>query len=307
MGLFSRFKKRDTRHDELVTFSDSSISDSYPSVGECPANNIERCIYANAKFVGMAVMVYETRSGEGRPNFMHFLQAIIETIPETLFQLKYAGWGPCELYRPSDYDELFTEASKFNWAEYINDCGNVAYYQELQKQGRAIDLTNGILPVNWPTQIDALLASSDMATAQCLSLLKHAGEQGNFRVQDILIGETSYLFGLLGFSLVLQANLFHMRYKNSVMFIPDKLLSGPIQASLKLIEKDVNPDAPVVVLPVALKSIVFIPNEDNSVSLGRQILADSQGVFVKTDQDGCKVLEAVASNFVQGLKLQMLK
>ena len=85
MGLFSRFKKRDTGHDKSVISSDSSISDSYPSVGECPANNIERCIYANAKFVGMAAMVYETRSGEGRPNFMHFYKRSLRLFQKFYF------------------------------------------------------------------------------------------------------------------------------------------------------------------------------------------------------------------------------
>lgn len=300
MGLFSHFRNKDNKNHVPMA------SPSSPSANMTLATSIERCIYANAKFIGAVAMYVHTRSQEGsHPNFIMFLNQILEILPENLHRLLTTDAGrEATFLRPEEYRDFFGEGSERDWSQYISDCGVVAYVQELYKQGETIRKKHGQnqIPVNIPTQLDSLKSSSQMAIAQCLSLLKAAQKQNDSSIKSILLDDSSYLFALVYFYLGLQVNLFHMLYQNGVVFIPDHLLNGPIEISLNFVETGINPDAPVVAFPFPLASIMYIPNEDNNVALGHFPLAGIEGVIVRTDQSCEEYIETLADNFVAGLE-----
>lgn len=303
MGLFSSFRRKRNSEERVIT---ETAAASSPAAGQnlgcVRGDNVGRCIYANAKFIGLVEMAYGRRD-EGRPNFMGFLSEILEALPPNLYRLRLLDEGSDFLYQPSEYSEFFSPASGVSWANYIYDCGDVAYFQELKIQGRGIEVINGHrhLPLNWPTQFAALSRSSDMAIAQCLGLLKYARENNDTRIEKIMLEDPPYLFALVLFSLMLHVNMFHMEHANSVVFIPDELLSAPINTPLQFFETDIDPDAPAAVLPSALKSIRFMPNEDNAIALGSQRLAGRRGIIVRTDRNASEYLDTIADNFIRGL------
>lgn len=272
-------------------------------------NCVERCIYANAKYLGVIALVVRTRQSEGRPNFIGFLSHTLKLLSGSLYRLQTTDAGRSgEWIVPEEYSEFYGIESHFDWSTYISDCGNVAYAQELGRQGRELPRqNNGLpwLPINWPSQLSALETTSHMAIAQCLALLNVAQEQGDAFIKSILLNGSSYLFDLVLSFFTMQMSVFHMAYQNSVMFIPSDVLEKPMGFSLQLFGTDVNPDAPIAVIPQQLVSLRYIPNEDGMVAVGRQVLAGQQGIFLRTDRTAVPYLEIIARNFVEGLKRQV--
>lgn len=287
-----------------------SISCSSPS-DLTLANVVGRCMYANAKYLGSIAMVIETREREGRPAFIGLLKDALDILAPSLYRLQMIDVGRREAWiMPEEYRVFFNSESCFDWSAYINDCGNVAYAQELKRQGRKLPKRRGVpqLPINWPSQLSTLKLTSDMAIAQCLALIKAADEAGETSVKEIMLDDPPYLFALVLLRLMMQVSMFQMQCQNGVVFIPNDLLEKPLDIALQFYEIDVNPDAPCATIPMQLDSLLYIPNElggDYEVVLGEQTVAGKQGVIVKADQDIASYLDTIADNFIEGLRRQL--
>ncbi|MEG2267545.1 MAG: hypothetical protein RSC68_24860 [Acinetobacter sp.] len=311
MELFSRFKNEG--HDSQTSATVSSVNVSSIRV-TTPSDltltdSVERCIYANAKYIGSVALVVRTRSHEGLPDFIGFLNRILEVLPQSLYRFQMTDAGRNVIWlQPEEYSEFFRNGSSRNWSTYVEDCGTVAYVQEMKGQGRDLPRQGGLphLPINWPSQFAVLESSSEMAITQCLTLLKAAQEKGDSSIKMTMLDNPSYLLNLVLFYLVMQMNMFHMHHQNGVMFISNDLLEKPIQTSFQFFETDVNPDAPVAMIPQALASLIYIPNEDGTVALGWQTLAGRQGIIARTNWSAVGYLKKIADNFNEGLKQQFM-
>lgn len=320
MGFFKRFaRKKNDEEQWLATASIGNVnsvpcvepnnrsSSSELTLGEV----VDRCMYANAKYLGSIAMVIQTREKEGRPNFINLLKDGLGVLAPSLsrFRMIYVmgqnGW-----IIPEEYRVFFEPGSRTNWSLYIDGCGNVAYAQELKRQGRRLPKRHGVpqLPINWPSQLATLKSTSEMAIAQCLALLKAADKNGEEYFKTIMLDDEPYLFALILFYLMIQINVFQMQYQNGVVFIPNDLLEKPLDIPLKFYEIDVDPDAPCATIPMQLDSLMFIPNESNGdyeVALGQQTIAGREGVVLKTDQSIASYLDLIADNFIEGVRLQL--
>lgn len=288
-------KKRDSDAERSSTSKAPKKRKSTKKSAEKLTKHIEQCFHWNARCLGACVGIAQFHEAAGDyPNgFCDFLlssSGMLAGHLEKLLQVK--GASGASWLVPNDFDSVCRFQPSLEYQQYICDMGTYAMIQSTGgKRGFKLDAA-------------VLKRTTEMAIAECLSLLKVAMEVHADDIVSFMLDGRSYLLGLSSHYLLLQYFLMYITYTDSVIFIPDKYLDPndkSNQTLLRHFDYDVNDSSTFVPVPAQL-SLQTIVDQDGSIATGHLEFGGTTGMMCRTgDSVTPKYFNKLVDVFIRGI------